>query len=609
MPNIRGFTIFSLALVCCLLTGGSGLLRALDADQPKDGAAPKPSKSATVTTRPASPLGTTGMTVNGSIHPHGLHTTFYFEYGLTTAYGAKTASAALPPRLAAFYRESFDGGPGGWSGGLAGGKLIHHPQGGAVGGFVRSSEPDADDHNHDSGIGTVHLSTYVYPGPWGKLANKPSLQLAAGDPDLRDAKVSLHVRGHDWVPNGTELQWWTQSQSNIEVLAGPGFRNANWAYTGFSLADFLASGKWEKVEYTLRNDSHDWTYAGNNIAQTNPLRYSYWQINDAQGHLNVDFFHMVTYVDPRQPPKGSIDYDELQIAYRNYSLLLPSNGGQLFSSPKSPDDAATLTEGWRHGKGRMWRSAAGPDGPLDFVYSFKDPVTIRAVQLHQNPDWPAKDVVVLTSADGQTFTPLLKKVLPEKGVPNANFAFTLDTRLSAPAKFLKVQITSGYKKEHWGLGEIEVFGTGATMLPDDDLYNVNLDIKDLKPGATYHYRVVATNGAGTTHGDDLTFTVPADSRPHVVTGSASRITGTSAKVQGRLTAMGLKTQFFFEYGPDTGYGAKTAPADGGLTITPRTSFATLTGLKPGTTYHYRLVGVNEKGTTHGGDAIFTTAAK
>lgn len=568
-------------------------------------------KAPTVTTRPASALGLDAMTVNGSIHPHGLHTTYLFEYGPTEKYGRKTAPVPLPPRLAAFYHETWDEGMGGWSGGLSGKNLTHHASGGASGGFVRYSEPDQNDPNHVSGIGTVHLAKYVYPsGPWAKLAGKPLLQLGGDDPDLRDARVQLHVRGNRFEANGAELQWWTQSQSNLGVgPAGPGFRMANWAYTGFSLTKLLASGKWEKVDYRLRNDPEDWTYAGNNRAQPNYQRYSYWSINDAQAHLNGDFFHMLTYVDPNNPPRGSIDFDEFDLAYRNYSLLLPSNGGKLVQAPKAPDDAATLTDGWRHGAGRMWRSADNPAGPLDFVYALKDPVVIRAVQLHQNPEWPAKEVEVLVSTDGKEYASLLKRVLPEKGVPNANFGFTFDEKLSAKASFLKVRVLSGYGKEHWGLGEIEVFGSGATMLPDDDLYHVNLDVKGLKPGTTYHYRLVATNSAGTSHGKDLSFTVPADSKPLVAAGPASRLTSTTARIQGRLNALGLKTQTWFEYGPDTGCGSKTPVTDGILEITPRTAYANLNGLKPGTTYHFRLVAVNEKGTSHSEDGTFRTRDK
>ena len=37
---------------------------------------------------------------------------------------------------------------------------------------------------------------------------------------------------------------------------------------------------------------------------------------------------------------------------------------------------------------------------------------------------------------------------------------------------------------------------------------------------------------------------------------------------------------------------------------PRLGFATLTGLKPDAEYHYRVVAVNEAGTSYGEDASF-----
>src|SRR5207245_2668113 len=268
--------------------------------------------------------------------------------------------------------------------------------GGAVNGYRRPAEPSTNDHNHDNGIGTVHLTKYLYPGP---LTGTPSVYLGGGDPDFRDAKIAVWVRGNDWKPNGSELLWWTQSQSNIEK-DNTGWRRANWAYTGFNLTDYLMDGKWHKVEYRLLNDTSNWTYTGGTGG------YVYWSIDRAQAHLNNDFFHMEAFIDVKNPPTGSIDFDEFEVAYRNYSLLLPSNGGKLVSAPPSADKPARLTDGWRHGKGHTWRSAENPAGPLEFVYSFTDPVTIHTVQLHQNPEWPAKDVEVLTSADGKAFTPL-----------------------------------------------------------------------------------------------------------------------------------------------------------------------------------------------------------
>ena len=563
-----------------------------------------------ICTRSPSTLGSTGMTFNGSIHPHGLYTEYYFEYGPTVSYGQKTSAKPLPPRLAAYYEESWDQGHGGWKSGLFGNESTHHTQGGAVGGFVRASEPDQDDENHNDGVGTLHLPLVLFAGP----LNDPPAYLGGGDPDLRGAQVSLCVRGNNWVANGSELVWWTQSQINIEIGSQhPGFRRANWAYTGFSLNDFLRSGQWKKTEFQLLHDAEMWSYGGNNLNQVTPKhfsRYSYWPIDEAQQHVNVDFILALAFVDPENPPTGAIDFDEFKLVYRNHSLLLPSNGGELIQSPPTaPGDPGpdTMTNGWRHGTGRMWRSVKDSVGPLDFIYRFTTPVVINTVQLHQNPDWPAKNVQVLVSSDGVSYTPLLEKVLPEKGVPNVNFAFTVDASLSAEAQYLKVRILSGYERSHWGLGEIEVFGTGAVKLPDDDLYFVNTDIDDLSPGTTYHYRLVTISAAGTVHGNNQTFTIPTDNSPQVFTGAASRITTTTTKVEGRLNPMGLCTHFYFEFGPDTNYGSRSPVTYGGLQITPRTALTTLTGLKPNTIYHYRLVATNDIGVGYGDDATLHTA--
>ena len=75
---------------------------------------PGPDSAPTVTTGLGSALGTRALTVNGSLHPHGEPTTYYFEYGTTKDYGFRTAERPLPPRLAAYYHESWDDGLGGW---------------------------------------------------------------------------------------------------------------------------------------------------------------------------------------------------------------------------------------------------------------------------------------------------------------------------------------------------------------------------------------------------------------------------------------------------------------------------------------------------------------
>jgi hypothetical protein len=557
------------------------------------------------TTGEATALGLTGASVNGTVHPQGAPTRYYFEYGTGTSYGSRTEVRSLPPRLAAYYRESWERGLGGWQTWL---KATHSTSGGPAGGYINLAEPSNNDPNHNDGIGTLHLVKFLYPGPM----NPDTMFLAAGDPDLRDARVTIWARGRDWRPNGTEMVWWTQSQSNPELGNRPGWRRANWAYTGFSLNDALADGKWHKVSYRLLNDTTQWTYGGNNPTGqgASAARYAYWPIDRAQEHLNGDFFHLAAYVDVEKPPTGSIDFDEFELVYRNESLVFPSNGGRLVKAPDSPgEDAARLTDGWRNGQGRVWRSDADPKSPLELVYGFARPVTIEAVEVHQNPEWPAKDVDVMVSGDGASYRPVASLVLPERGEKGDNFLLAVKTGLAAPARFMKVVIRSGYRRDRWGLGEIEAFGSGATMLPENEPNHVNADLTELRPGTPYQYRLVATSDRGASRGADRVFTTPADDRPLADTGPAARVTATSARLEARVNAMGRKTRFHFEYGPDASYGSKSAEGYAGLQITPRSSYAALTGLEPGRTYHYRVVASNDSGTVRGADRTFRTPAR
>jgi hypothetical protein len=567
----------------------------------------------TVETRSATLVGINGLTVNGRIHPYGLPTRYYFEYRRVGHDSRQTKIEPLPPRLAAFYHESWEEGWNGW--GTWAVTPEHFDKGGVPNGFIRYENPRGDDHNHDDGTGAVHLAKYMYPGIFNPQGNTPSAFLAAGDPDFRDARIRLSVRGNHWVPNGTELGWWSQAQSNPEINPDDGtlhsdYRHSNWAFTGYNLTELLQTGKWERADYRLTHDSNLWTYAGHNPQE---VRYHYWPIDQVQRHLNFDFFHMVMFVDPANRPTGSIDFDEFEVSYRNYSLMLPSNGGMLTRAPVgSQDDPVTLTDGWRHGPGRMWQSAADHHGPLEFVYEFANPVTVQSVQIHQHPDRPSREVEVSVSEDGSTWHSVLHGELPQSSPFGPNHAFLLQRGLNAPARHAKVSIASGYQPDAWGLGEIEFFGTGAVMETDDDWYHVNADLPDLHPGQVYEYCLVAMNSAGTVRGDYQQVKLPTDATPHVLTGEASRVSGTSAKVEGRLNPLGQRTQFYFEYGPDESYGQTTNPDYGGQRtepffapiITPRTVFATLTGLKPGTVYHYRLVAVNSTGTAYGADKTF-----
>jgi hypothetical protein len=100
----------------------------------------------------------------------------------------------------------------------------------------------------------------------------------------------------------------------------------------------------------------------------------------------------------------------------------------------------------------------------------------------------------------------------------------------------------------------------------------------------------------------------ATSAPTVSTSNAAGATFSSAVVYGGVNPNGLITNYVFQYGTTSGYGGQTplAPAGNG-TISIRLN-QTISGLQPGTTYHYRIVAVNSAGTSNGKDRTFKTAS-
>lgn len=571
-----------------------------------------------VSMRSATSLGTDAFSANGRIQPHGEPTQYYFEYGPTAAYGAQTPLRDLGPQLTAYYSESWDDGLGGWRGGT-GIDLAHVPAGGASGGYCRFVEPNGTDYNHTDGVGLIHLVQYFYPGVFD--LDFPTAALGGGRPDLRDARVNVWVRGTNWetqlfgpdplgpVPffRGDELVWWSQTDASAAKDLS---KMSNWAHTGFFLTDALFSGDWTRVEYKLNNDSNDWTYAGQDRSQNRDV-YVYEPINEVLREMDVDFFHLLLFIDDLYELRGKIDFDELEIVYRNYSLLRRSNGGSLSSSPSGSTDPAALTDGRRHGAGHMWQSAPNPTAPLSLTYDFATTVILDKVQIHNHPKLPSQDIELLSSLDGIEWTTIATGTLPEVAPLSPNFNYLLLKDLNTPARHLQIRILSGYRAEAWGLGEIEAFGSGAVMRTDDDWYGVAEDITGLSPGQAYHYRLVAVQGERLVYGEDSTFTVPVGDVPEVKTGPANLAAPSQLRITGRLNTLGTEGQYFFELGPDTAYGLSTAPVRTGPEITPRT-FSRILDLKhpdlasftPGSTLHYRLVLTRDDGVFVGDDLTF-----
>lgn len=133
-------------------------------------------------------------------------------------------------------------------------------------------------------------------------------------------------------------------------------------------------------------------------------------------------------------------------------------------------------------------------------------------------------------------------------------------------------------------------------------------LAQLSSGTDYCYQLVAVSASGTSCGEIATFTTSG--APQADTGSAVAST-VRTLVTGAVNPDAAATSVYFQYGV-----AASSKTVAYKSITPAQAAgagrewinfsATLTGLKQGTTYHYRIVAQNSNGTTAGGDEEFTT---
>ena len=95
--------------------------------------------------------------------------------------------------------------------------------------------------------------------------------------------------------------------------------------------------------------------------------------------------------------------------------------------------------------------------------------------------------------------------------------------------------------------------------------------------------------------------------PAVVTGSATHIGGTSAVLHGTVNPGGVDTDYTFSYGLTASYGTTTTVRSAGSGTKKVAVAETVTGLQPGTIYHFRISGVSAAGSVSGADVTFTTS--
>jgi hypothetical protein len=203
----------------------------------------------------------------------------------------------------------------------------------------------------------------------------------------------------------------------------------------------------------------------------------------------------------------------------------------------------------------------------------------------------------------RTFVPAyVLKVKTLQPSPIAEHEVTLRGSLDPDGKatefFFKYGVDTNYGQET----PVQSAGSGFGVT------NRSAVIQGLPSGREFHYRIVATNVDGTTEGEDQVFRTA--SPPDITGVRATDLTETAATLRATINPVGYPAEYHFEYGPGLDYGNSIPIPDEGIGsgTEPVPVKQTITGLTPGTTYHFRVVATNDPwGTSVSTDTTFDFA--
>ena len=180
------------------------------------------------------------------------------------------------------------------------------------------------------------------------------------------------------------------------------------------------------------------------------------------------------------------------------------------------------------------------------------------------------------------------------------------------AKSIEEGISVGWGDEYVPQKEGQLIDVSAVPAGYYDLVNrVNpsgalLESDNSNDASSALVRLSWPNGAGSAPAVDVLRSCSGSAActlpPTAQTLGSSGVTAAGATVSGSLDGFGLPARYRFDYGRTAAYGQSTS----WQTSLPPT--ATIAGLAPATTYHYRLVAETSAGDSFGADAAFTTGS-
>lgn len=158
----------------------------------------------------------------------------------------------------------------------------------------------------------------------------------------------------------------------------------------------------------------------------------------------------------------------------------------------------------------------------------------------------------------------------------------------------------------WSTNHTPTIG-GQHVAAGEGTGNFTAAIASLNANTTYYIRAYATNGVGTSYGEEVEFTTLSISVPGVTTASVTNITNTSAIGGGNVISSGgaIVTErgicWSTNHNPTiSGSHDSNGTGTGNYTVN-------MTGLTPNTTYYVKAYAINSQGAAYGEEVNFKTA--
>jgi hypothetical protein len=221
-----------------------------------------------------------------------------------------------------------------------------------------------------------------------------------------------------------------------------------------------------------------------------------------------------------------------------------------------------------------------------------------------NPTRPMTNVYVAGGASGQVEIYAPGVVIPDVATGQASSTGVFATTAEGTVNPDNTTLTSCQVEYGTSTSYGSVASCASIPPPGENPVSVTANLTGLLPGTVYHYRLSAGNANGTGTGADQTFRTPAA----VEDEPASNVTQFAAILNATVNPGPIPASYHFGYGTTSAYGS-TAPipdrfaAPGYL---ENKISQIISGLQPGTTYHYALVAADVAGTITGTDQTFTT---